>query len=499
MQSTNFKVLFIYPNTMMSTLIPIHITQLSGVLKTQGIETRVFDTTYYKTEEKSSEEIRIELLQLKPFDMSKSGVTYIESDIYKDLRQLIESFRPNLIAITFVEDTVDLGMRLIASIRDIDCPVIAGGIYVTLHPEKIINLPNIDMICLGEGEGPLLEVCKAMINGDEYRDINNIWVKNGDKILRNDIRHPIDLDLLPYMDFNIWEKRRLVRPMQGKNFLMLHVEFERGCPYHCSYCCSPGMSKLYSSNSFNNYYRRKSNKRIVDEIVFYRNLFPEANFINFNAECFLARPVENLAELALEYKKTVNLPFWCQSRVETVSEEKIRILKEMGCSNMNFGIEHGNEEFRRKMLKRNVSNNTIVTALKIIEKYEIAYTVNNIIGFPEETRDLVFDTIRLNRQLNPNTINCFMAVPYKGSELYYYSLERGYINSDEKTHQLIGGGNIKNVNFTIDELKGLQRAFPLYCRFGEERFEEIRLAEKFDDIGNKTFKRLSKEYQEKYM
>ena len=51
-----FRVLFIYPNTMMATLVPIHLSVLSSCLKEKGFETDLFDTTYYKTEEISFEE-----------------------------------------------------------------------------------------------------------------------------------------------------------------------------------------------------------------------------------------------------------------------------------------------------------------------------------------------------------------------------------------------------------------------------------------------------------
>lgn len=46
-----------------------------------------------------------------------------------------------------------------------------------------------------------------------------------------------------------------------------------------------------------------------------------------NAESFLVRPVGELKELAEQYKKEIGLPFWCQSRPETVTEAKIKNTK----------------------------------------------------------------------------------------------------------------------------------------------------------------------------
>lgn len=222
------------------------------------------------------------------------------------------------------------------------------------------------------------------------------------------------------------------------------------------------------------------------------------DYINFNSETFLAKPVEELKEMAEGYKE-VGVPFWCQTRPETITEEKIRLLKEMGCNSMNFGIEHGNEEFRKKVLKRYGSNQQLIEGIRLAEKYQIPYTVNNIIGLPDETRELVFDTIELNRQLNPRTINCHFFTPYKGTDLYKYCLEKGYLSQDAKIIQgLTDAVPLKMDSISYEELKGLQRTFPLYTRLPKSEWPEIKIAEKFDEEGNIMFEKYKKIYQEKY-
>ena len=54
----------------------------------------------------------------------------------------------------------------------------------------------------------------------------------------------------------------------------------------------------------------------------------------------------------------------------------------MNVSNINVGIEHGNEKYRREMLKRSMSNKLIIDALKILDNANLPVTVNNIMGFP---------------------------------------------------------------------------------------------------------------------
>ena len=43
---------------------------------------------------------------------------------------------------------------------------------------------------------------------------------------------------------------------------------------------------------------------------------------------------------------------------------------------------------------------------------------------------------------------------------------------------------------SYQELKGLQRTFPLYAKMSEDMFDQIKMAEKFDPEGNKMFEYL---------
>jgi len=494
-KAKDFKILFIYPNTMMATLVPMSISILYPCLKSNGFQVELFDTTYYKTEEISFEEKKVELLQVKEFHWEEKGVTFKETDIYEDLVRKVKTYKPNLIAVTVVEDVFSLTVSLLNAIEQFDIPVVAGGVFATLAPDEVIGEKNIDMMCIGEGEEALVELCNKMYAGEDYSKIKNLWVKKNGKIIKNPIRPPVDLNKLPYLDYDIFEEKRILRPMYGKIYKMLHVEIDRGCPYNCTYCEAPQLKGVYKKCG-HNYYRKKSVERVGAELEHLAKKY-RPDYVNFNSETFLARTVEELEEFAEMYKK-FDLPFWCQTRPETVTEEKIRILEEMNCKNLQFGIECGNEEFRAKILNRYSSNKQMIEAFKTVEKYGIGYTVNNIIGFPDETRELIFETININRQINPTTINCYIFTPYKGTYLYQYCLEKGYLNKDAKVHQLLDGAPLKMDSITYAELKGLQRTFPLYAKMPESEFDRIRIAERFDEEGNKMFQELRKEYYEKY-
>jgi hypothetical protein len=66
-------------------------------------------------------------------------------------------------------------------------------------------------------------------------------------------------------------------------------------------------------------------------------------------------------------------------------------------------------------------------------------------------------------------------------------------------HQLLDSVPLKMASITYQELKGLQRTFPLYAKLPEDMFDQIMIAEKFDNEGNKMYEKLRKIFFEAYL
>jgi len=111
---TNLKVLLIYPNLQMVNLLPSNIAALSAYLKKAGVKVKLFDTTLYKTAEKSVDEIRVEHMQLRPFNLEDKGVSYKKTDVFDDFVKLVNEFKPDIIGISATDDTVYLGLELVS-------------------------------------------------------------------------------------------------------------------------------------------------------------------------------------------------------------------------------------------------------------------------------------------------------------------------------------------------------------------------------------------------
>ena len=197
--------------------------------------------------------------------------------------------------------------------------------------------------------------------------------------------------------------------------------------------------------------------------------------------------------------KEIGLPFWMQTRPETVNYEKLKKLKDVGLMRMAFGLEHGNEEFRTKMLDRRWKNKDIIEAMKVPKELDIDFSVNNITGFPNETRDLVFDTIEINRDIDATNYNIYTFVPFHGTPLRKLTDKMKLTSHNTITKCLSDQSQLHMPQYTPEQIEGIKRTFVLYVKFPKSRWKDIEKAEKFTPEGNKIFKELQLEYMDKYM
>jgi radical SAM superfamily enzyme YgiQ (UPF0313 family) len=461
-------------------------------LKEAGFEVKLFDTTFYKWTERSATENRIEYLQIRPYSSDKYDLEFKSTDMLEDFRKVVEEFDPLLIGASVVEPTYRLGLKLLNHVSDLKIPTIMGGVHVIFAPEMVINEDCVDMICIGEGEKSFVDLCKKIAAGEDHTAIPNIWVKKDGNIIKNPNGPLIDINKLPYLDFSIYEKERLYRPMTGKIYKTVIVEVSRGCPYMCSYCGDHALAMNFKEQG--KWYREKDIERVIDEIKYYVEKY-DAEYLYIMSESFLAMRTERFDKF-VELYKDIKLPFWFNTRPENITREKVKKLEEINCHRISLGIEHGNEEFRRGTLHRYVSNERIIEACKILEESSITYSVNNIIGFPGETRELIFDTINLNKQIVADGISTHIFTPYHGTELRELSEQKGYIEKDLIAEDFFIGSVMNMPQLPNEEIIGLMRTIPLYIKFPKSDWDKIELAEKFDEEGNKVFEELKEIYWE---
>lgn len=494
------KVLLLYPNLHGMNMIPSAVALFSSLLKINGHDVDLFDSTNWimpGEEDFDSDKLKEQYLNVRPFDDSILRSEIRQTDVFKDFRDKVINFRPELIAVSVSEDIFPIAIRLLQHLTDLEIPVILGGVLPTFSPELCLSYDEIDMVCIGEGETALVELCSRIEKGLPYTDINNIWVKTKDGIIKNPISQPTNINNNPLLDFSLFDASRLYRPMQGKVWKMLPVETHRGCPYTCTYCNSPAQSILYRKETGCKYYRTKSFDKLHEELVYYKDTI-KAEAFYFWADTFMSYNNKDFDQF-IDMYSDIKLPFWCQAFPETIKEERVKRLMNVGLFRLGSGVEHGNEDFRRKVLKRKVSNEVMIKNFAIINKCELPFSVNNIIGFPTETRELAMDTVELNRKIKADSVNAYSFSPFHGTPLRQLAEEKGYVPKDLIARSATKPTLLNMPQFPPEAIEGLRRCFVLYVKMPKKYWNKIRKAEQLNPEGDKIWAELRDECAAKYM
>lgn len=502
MSASNFKVLLVYPNLPLMLVPPLSMAIFTKVLKDKGYQVDLFDTTSYIPENiNSSPQNRTLYLQARDFsDEDDLGVS-IKTDLYGDFRRKVFEFKPDLIVYSIVEDAFIKALKMMETIEDYDCVKISGGVLPTADPEYVLNKKQINFIAVGEGEVTLAEVADAVEKKKDLKNIKGTWYKDsGGEIYKNPKNRLVDINIsLP--DYSLFDPRRFYRPMGGRIFKTIPVETYRGCPYKCTFCNSPmHNSQTKNEQIAHNFLRRKSIENVRKELQNLRDLY-QPEFIYFVDDSFLARPKNEIFDFCEMYKE-FKIPFWFNTRPENCKAEYLKALKEIGAYRISFGVECGNPDFRQKVLLRKPSNKEIINSFETIADSGIAFSVNLIIGFPGETRDLVMETVELVKQISGyDTITVSIFTPYRGTILQKIAVKNGWLDKDHITVHTTSSSVLKMPPpyLSSKEIDSLMKTLPLYIYFPKKDWPNLRKAEEDTSEGKKILEKYSAIYKNNFL
>jgi anaerobic magnesium-protoporphyrin IX monomethyl ester cyclase len=492
------KAMLINPNPRSMSLISPVVSHFYNILKANDIKMKFFDTTFYDLSDKYAdpEKKMTENLSIKEIKGHLPGrdATHKKYDeLLHDFRREVEDFQPDVILASAMESTVTLTREILGYIRDLKIPHILGGVFATYAPELAISFPEIDAICIGEGENVIVELILKVKKGESIKNISNIWLKdNKGHITKNKMSAPISLDDLPRFDVTVFDESRFYRAMEGKIYRMFPVETHRGCPLKCAFCNSPIQDDAYKRETGMRYFRAKSMKKVLEDIRYFAEdckaeylFFWSDNFFEYNKQ-----EIDEFCEAYKDYK----IPFFVQTYPTSIDAYKIKKLVDVGLHLITMGIEHGNEKFRREVINRQYSNAKVLERIKILKNFNVTYSCNNIVGFPHETPKLHWDTVMLTRELGAETSSCAIFTPFHGTPLRKMAIEEGFLKDPNTLAPSNFDYSILDMpQFPADLIKAKARVFNLYVKFPKSRWKDIEKAEKLTPEGNRIFEELRQE------
>jgi len=191
------------------------------------------------------------------------------------------------------------------------------------------------------------------------------------------------------------------------NFPAFSIMNSRGCFGKCTFC---------DRGTFGNKITRHGSKYVVDLIQILKNEY-KIKYLVFDDDNFVVNKKYLFEILDLMIERKIKMPFTCESRVDTIDEEKIIKLKKAGCTRIMYGVESGSQKML-DLMNKHITLNKIKETIKLTQKHKIKTLGYMMIGFPGETKGSLEETVKFIQELNMFDIAVSVFTPLPGAEIY---------------------------------------------------------------------------------
>lgn len=423
---------------------------------------------------KAGHDVRLVFMALSE-DYSRN---YSESE----LQQLAEICKgAGLIGVNSYASTAKRAARIISYLKRLRIPIVYGGVHPTISPDDCIKYA--DIVLVGEGEEAIIDLVKAIEKKKGMDKIKNLWIKkqenNETKIIKNPVRDLLDnIDSLPFPDYGIeshyiLERGRIRRfeekDLTGEIFFLTG----RGCPYRCDYCSNSLFNTLYEGKR-KKILRWHSPEYIIECILYLKKRFLSLKYFDIRDDTFSFRSLEDIKKFCSLYKEKVRMRFKCLADPKTVTEEKIKLLVDAGCTDIIVGIQ-GSERTNLEIYHRMQTDEEILKTARILNKYKdkLAVMYDVITCNPYEKPEDIIDLIRLLQKIpKPYFLSVNNLVFFPGSQLYKRAKSDGVIKTERDSAAELNYWDrskhilLKKRNVYLNLIINLMRGVVTETRFG---------------------------------
>ncbi|MCL6451221.1 MAG: B12-binding domain-containing radical SAM protein [Acetobacteraceae bacterium] len=331
-----------------------------------------------------------------------------------------ERERPRLVGLSCTSLSFGRARAVARAIKEAfpDTPLMMGGPHVTFADEETLASSPVDVIVRGEGEASAVEVARCLLEGyGELGDIQGVSLRTPNGFVRTADRPPLqNLDLLPLPARHLFPVRR---------YTGHPIVSSRGCPFKCIFCSAGAMA--------GGRYRLRRPESVVREVAQTVETHGDARFL-FVDDTLTSQIDRTVAMCRMLAEQCPGTSWKCESRVDVAHPSLFAVMRDAGCTGLQFGVESGDPGILRRIGKA-------ITPQQVVRAVEAALSAgfdevvcSFIIGHPFDNEETVGRTLELARFLKDMgasggrsrvAIRMTVLVPFPGTEVHRRASEWG--------------------------------------------------------------------------
>lgn len=396
---------------------PLGLAYLAAVLERDKFEVKILDALT----------LGIENAKRKKDGFLKIGLSK------KEIKKVVSDFQPNLVGIScsstaHAPDSHEAALW----VKEVDPKIliIFGGAHATACAPLVLSDPNVDMVVMGEGEITLLELAVRWEGQRDISDILGTCQKKDGKVTINPKREYItNLDDLPSPAWHLLPMdRHLKRQIKTREFSLrtprTNIVTSRGCPGNCVFC---PIHAIWGHG-----WRPRSPEKVVAEMEHLMKTYGIREFYVLDDNISLDR--ERLSKICeLICKKGLDIRWAAPNGIAiwTLDREVLTKMKESGFYRITFGIESGCPK-TLKFIRKPIILDKAKEIISLCHNLGFWTHSTFIIGFPEETKEDIEETINWAVNSGLDFANFYIATPYPGTDLRQEFIKNGLLGKEEE-------------------------------------------------------------------
>jgi len=447
------KVLFVVPEIRVDS-VPYHFPFWAGILaaivEKKGGDVGILDLNAVRMDfdnNKISDEMIEEEIAREDWDLIGIGGLTSTYKRIKELTKIIRNTSPESV-------------------------IISGGGWSTYNPDEILKLvPEIDLICIGEGEETFSEVYdKIKENGNNFESVKGLCIRDGEGYKYTEPRALIsDLNTIPFPAYHLFETDVYFRyssfPLSVESFnskRRASVVWERGCPRGCTFCSHNGMSRIDLQNIYGEGDRKVGEKLVrvsdkdndtfqlparwptpeyaIDNIKFLKKHY-DVDFVSILDENMTSNRkwTEEFCRLYIESGLSESVKWGTLGDPPSVAVQPdlVKTMKDAGCSYISFGFESASDKVLNQDIGKGQLQVHLQQTIAAVKAVGLTPIATFMIGNPHENINDLMETlefwIRNNIEVDP-----FICTPYVGSPIFYEHKDFLLQQYDERLQLLDG-------------------------------------------------------------